>query len=81
MKDDDNNVIIYGTSDVHKSHESAIQELIVIPTVTFSALHDVDRDLTLTRLPCSLETARKWVIEMEKALGERFKGADVREVE
>jgi hypothetical protein len=75
--DDDATILLYGYSDPHKR---ALNALIVLPTVYFRSVHDIDRDLTLTRLPCSIETARKWVNEIEKALGERFIKAEVREI-
>ena len=61
-----------------KAHEL---EVLLVPVVHFRSIHEGSRDLHISRLPCDVETARKWVETMRTALGERFLKVETKEVE
>ena len=75
----DDDIILYAEAD-KTPHEGAQTALLVLPKVGFTALHQIDRELVLTRLPCSKETAEKWVEQMRDALKDRFIWAEIKEV-
>ena len=61
------------------SHERAQTALLITPRVGFTALHNIDHTLVLTRLPCSKEVAEKWCQQMKDALKDRFVWAEIKE--
>ena len=66
--------------EVQSPHERAQMALLVTPTIGFTALHGVDRELILTRQACTMETARNWVAQITEALGERVIWTEVEEL-
>ena len=60
--------------------ESFTSELLFVPTVVFASIHDSNRDLTISRQPCSLEQARNWLSNRQRELGERVVLSEIREL-
>lgn len=89
MDGDDDNIILYGHPDSNytyldgsprEPHQKAQTALLVLPKVGFISIHPSDRELVLTRLPCSQECAERWVAQMRESLKERFIWAEIKEV-
>lgn len=80
---DDDDIILYLDGlpkEPENPHTRAQTALLVLPRVGFSSIHPSDRELVLTRLPCSKECAERWVAQMRDSLKERFIWAEIKEV-